>query len=44
MLFGAVIAALVVAAAIVRWVHCRRYFERTRLAAEAASEIAAALL
>ncbi len=28
-------AALVIAAAIVRWVHCRRYFERTRPASEA---------
>jgi two-component system cell cycle sensor histidine kinase PleC len=28
-------AALLIAAAIVRWVHCRRFFERTRTAAEA---------
>jgi signal transduction histidine kinase len=27
--------ALLIAAAIVRWVHCRRYFERTRAPAEA---------
>ena len=28
-------AALLIAASIVRWVHCRRYFERTRAAGEA---------
>ena len=28
-------SALLVAASIVRWVHCRRYFERTRIAGEA---------
>ncbi len=28
-------AALLIAAAIVRWVHCRRYFERTREASDA---------
>jgi two-component system, cell cycle sensor histidine kinase PleC len=28
-------AALLIAAAIMRWVHCRRYFERTRAAGEA---------
>jgi hypothetical protein len=28
-------AALLIAAAVIRWVHCRRYFEKTRTAAEA---------
>ncbi len=30
-------AALLIAAAIIRWVHCRRYFEKSRTAAEARS-------
>ncbi len=30
-------AALLIAASVVRWVHCRRYFEKTRSAAEARS-------